>query len=80
MSEPMVLPPECPVCGDEWQDDPLPGEIPGDVPFNPGGYLPRIIVRCQRCHAEHVFYVNWEGADSGPGVGPLGLVPAKRAS
>jgi hypothetical protein len=33
----------------------------GDIHFNPGSYLPRISVSCDRCHAQQVFYVRWDG-------------------
>ena len=33
----------------------------GNVLGDPGGYLPRIILKCTQCHAEQAFHVNWEG-------------------
>ena len=33
----------------------------GDIHFNPGGYLPRISVSCDRCHARQDFYMRWDG-------------------
>lgn len=32
----------------------------GDVHFQPGGYVPRVIVTCTTCRSDQVFYVSWE--------------------
>jgi hypothetical protein len=34
---------------------------PGDAHFNPGGYLPKVIVLCAQCCAEQQFYVGSDG-------------------
>jgi hypothetical protein len=33
----------------------------GDIHFNPGSYLPRISVSCDRCLTHQIFYVRWDG-------------------
>jgi hypothetical protein len=36
--------------------------LPGDAHFDPGGYLPKVIVSCAQCRAEQRFYVTSDGS------------------
>ncbi len=57
----------CRRCGGTWADwDEK--FLPGDIHFNPGGYVPRVVVRCASCGAEQVFYLlgDYRRGDQGP--------------
>ena len=56
----------CRRCGgplDDWDGQ----FLPGDVHFYPGGYVPRVRVTCRSCRAEQIFYVLWQGRQTGQG-------------